>query len=54
MTTVLEARGIGMTFRNGDEQTQVLQDVDLTLDPGELAALTGASGSGKSTTGQSP
>lgn len=49
MSPLLEARGIGMTFRNGDELTEVLKGVDLSLEHGELAALLGASGSGKST-----
>lgn len=49
MSLVLDARAIGMTFRNGDELTEVLKNVNLSLAPGELAALLGASGSGKST-----
>lgn len=49
MSPVLDIRGVRMTFRNGDELTEVLKGVDLTLNPGELAALQGPSGSGKST-----
>jgi len=49
MTRVLEALGIEKVFKNGDEETRVLNGIDLTPDKGELVALLGASGSGKST-----
>ncbi len=49
MTAVVDARGIEMVFRNGEEETRVLKGIDLRLQPGELVALVGASGSGKST-----
>ena len=47
--TVLTAVDIVKTFRNGDEETQVLKGIDLVLPKGRMIALQGASGSGKST-----
>lgn len=49
MTLLLDARQVRMTFRNGDQMTPVLRDVDVQLGTGELTALIGPSGSGKST-----
>ncbi|RAK61919.1 ABC transporter ATP-binding protein, partial [Phenylobacterium kunshanense] len=48
MSRLLEARGVEKSFRNGEEVTPVLNGIDLDLDTGELVALVGASGSGKS------
>lgn len=46
---VLEARGVGKTFRQGPQEVVVLRAVDLVVHRGERIAIVGASGSGKST-----
>ncbi|MBT6441367.1 MAG: ABC transporter ATP-binding protein [Alphaproteobacteria bacterium] len=46
---VLELRGLVRTFHQGTTDIAVLRGVDLTVKPGEVVALTGASGTGKST-----
>lgn len=45
----LVLRGVGRTYRQGENKLDVLKGVDLTLYPGEIVALVGPSGSGKST-----
>ncbi len=44
-----EVRLEGVSFRYGPGQPLVIQDVDLTIAPGERVALVGGSGAGKST-----
>ena len=46
---VLEAAGLVKTFREGQTELTVLNDVTLHLDRGERVAVIGSSGSGKST-----
>jgi len=46
---VLRARGIRKVFGSGSTELEVLRHVDLELRRGELVAITGASGVGKST-----
>lgn len=48
-TPVLMCRGLSKTFTEGGLRVEVLQDVDLLVERGELVAIVGASGSGKST-----
>jgi lipoprotein-releasing system ATP-binding protein len=45
----LSLRGIKRTFVQGDRRLEVLRDITLDLNPGEIVALVGQSGSGKST-----
>jgi lipoprotein-releasing system ATP-binding protein len=44
----LELRGIARSYREGKGQLHVFKDLDLAVYPGEIVALVGQSGSGKS------
>jgi len=45
----VEARGIAKTYPVGQTSLSVLRDLDLSVEPGEMLAIVGASGVGKST-----
>lgn len=50
MTVILEARGVKKEFPSaGDSVIEVLSCVDLAIEAGEVVAIVGASGTGKST-----
>src|ERR1051325_6805685 len=45
----LEARGLAKTYRNAEVPVQVFGDLDLAVERGEMLAIVGPSGIGKST-----
>jgi NitT/TauT family transport system ATP-binding protein len=47
--TVIDARGLGVTFTSGGQRTVALSDVNLTVHGGEFVSLIGPSGCGKTT-----
>lgn len=48
-TSVLTAQGLIRTYRQGDQQINVLKGAELAVAAGEMVAVVGRSGSGKST-----
>jgi putative ABC transport system ATP-binding protein len=44
---VVDAKGINLHLKSGATSLHILKDVDLSLAPGEVAAIVGPSGSGK-------
>lgn len=46
---LLEMQGVARTYRQGSRALEVLRSIDLTLNAGEMVALIGPSGTGKST-----
>jgi putative ABC transport system ATP-binding protein len=49
VSPLIEARGLCRDFKQGGQTVEALRDVDLRIEPGEFAVVTGESGSGKST-----
>jgi lipoprotein-releasing system ATP-binding protein len=49
MSEVINCRGLGKTFSEGDSPLTILHDIDFSINRGERIAIMGASGSGKST-----
>ncbi|WP_254637094.1 ATP-binding cassette domain-containing protein, partial [Achromobacter sp. GbtcB20] len=45
----MACRALGKTFKQGDYQVRVLDNIDFAIRRGERVAIVGASGSGKST-----
>ena len=49
MSILIRTEGLGKTYALGAQQLQVLSDVSIRIDRGEMVAIMGPSGSGKST-----
>jgi lipoprotein-releasing system ATP-binding protein len=49
MSRIIEASGLSRSFRTDAGTIEVLKDIDLSVEEGEMVSITGASGAGKST-----
>lgn len=49
MNKLFEARGLKKSYPSGNQVLKVLRGIDISLEQGDMVAITGASGSGKST-----
>ena len=49
MTKLIDLSGINKSYRKGDQDLQVLKNINLQVEEGEFLAIMGPSGSGKST-----
>lgn len=49
MKKLIELKHIYKSYKNGDQELQVLKDINLEVEEGEFVAIMGPSGSGKST-----
>ena len=48
MKQLISLKNICRSYRNGDQELQVLKDINLEVHEGEFVAIMGPSGSGKS------
>ena len=48
-TALLMAKGVTKTFKSGNEEITVLDNMDFTVHSGEMVAIIGESGTGKTT-----
>jgi lipoprotein-releasing system ATP-binding protein len=49
MSVAVRATGLSKSYRDGDRRVEVLRDLELEIAPGEIVAVSGPSGTGKST-----